>query len=194
MDEYCCNMCERFLPAEEFYISTRKKTIKSGTCKECYKEKEKLKYRKEVEEKGGSFLVNQKPHTFTCSIQKEQTFILMERLGWKINPDGTWWKDGVKTKEGIWLRMKSGTKINRKKELKKIKQEMTIDNLPKMEYVYSTTNPIDFNILNEMMYDYFINKKPMKKVVEGKNISIEKFNYWVLKVYNYFLPEELKYN
>lgn len=192
MDEYCCNMCERFLPVEEFYISTRKKTIKSGTCKECYKEKEKLKYRKEVEEKGGSFLVNQKPHTFTCPIQKEQTFILLERLGWKINPDGSWWKDGVKTKDGIWLRMKNNPKISRRKELKRIKKEMTIDNLPKMEYVYSTTNPIDYDILNEMMYDYFINKKPMTKIVEGKNISVEKFNYWVLKVYDYFLPEELK--
>jgi hypothetical protein len=162
-----CSYCKVNKPREEYGFYTKKtkrNTIIRSRCKECEKVIEGAKYRKRVENKGGSDKCPPKPNRYTDRYQKEQTFEFLILLGWKFNEEkGIWWKEGLKTEDGVFINIpkdvrtrkrtpkpkpfkepkKLGRKLHiaweRKDDIRKLRKEgMTFDELAK---VFSTSNP-----------------------------------------------------
>jgi hypothetical protein len=92
---------------EEFGVYTRNTKQFKPRCKDCERINESKKYRQKIEDRGGSERVPPKPNKYNCRIQKEQTFEFLTLLGWKFNQDkGIWFKDGIKTEDGLFINIK----------------------------------------------------------------------------------------
>jgi len=122
-----CRKCEEYLPIEKFYRNTKSKTLFQD-CKACtlksYRESDKNKRQELLEEQGGALAIRTSPNEYYDEYQKKATFKLMKLMGWSFNEEnGIWWKDGIKTKEGIFInikecnRRKPGAVYKNKKEL-----------------------------------------------------------------------------
>jgi hypothetical protein len=63
----------------------------------CQREKDRLDREEELEMNGGSERVPRKPNEYVDKYQKEQTFMVMQVLGYTYNEEtGIWTKPGVK--------------------------------------------------------------------------------------------------
>jgi len=94
-----CKTCLEKKPRTEYYV---KGTIR-GVCKECEKNRAKQNLLEKRIEQGGSLKVRVFPNNYSDEYQKDMVFSFMERLGWVFNEEnGTWWKDGIKNKDGIF--------------------------------------------------------------------------------------------
>jgi hypothetical protein len=92
-----CKTCSTWKLVDEFHFHSRVTGLRFTECKLCQNEKDKIKYQQELEENGGSNKVFAKPNKYKDKWQKEQTFMVMEALGY-IYDEGTgiWTKPGVK--------------------------------------------------------------------------------------------------
>jgi hypothetical protein len=92
-----CKTCSTWKLVDEFHFHSRVTGLRFTECKLCQNEKDKIKYQQELEEKGGSEKIHTKPNNYKDKWQKEQTFMVMEVLGY-IYDEGTgiWTKPGVK--------------------------------------------------------------------------------------------------
>ena len=83
----------------DFYVN-RHQCI---TCVRVYENKTR---RKRDEERrinnGGSERVPQTPGVFSDEIQEGQVSEFLTLLGWKLNDNGVWSKEGFKTKDKVW--------------------------------------------------------------------------------------------
>lgn len=92
-----CKTCSTWKIQDEFHYHSRVTGVRFNECKLCQNEKDKIKYQQELEENGGSSKVSPKPNVYKDKYQKEQTFMVMEVLGYIYNEDsGIWTKPGVK--------------------------------------------------------------------------------------------------
>lgn len=95
-----CVLCKKYLLKSEF---TKART---SCCYDCFNEKQREKQKRYMLQKGGSDRVNVYPDHYECEIQKGQVFMIMEAFGWEYNKDnGIWFKEGLKTREGVWTKM-----------------------------------------------------------------------------------------
>jgi DNA invertase Pin-like site-specific DNA recombinase len=92
-----CRSCLNWKLVDEFHFHSRVTGSRFTECKECQRESEKIKSQKEIEEKGGSEKIPSKPNQYKDRYQKEQTFMVMEVLGYIYDEgDGIWTKPGIK--------------------------------------------------------------------------------------------------
>lgn len=96
-----CRLCCAEKPSELFYKT-------QGHCKECESARERKRKLDIKIENGGSLKVGTYPNSYFDEYQKENTFNLMERMGWTFNEENNiWWKDGIKDKNGVFIKITS---------------------------------------------------------------------------------------
>lgn len=107
-----CRTCQNWLDKSLFY--NHKSRIKTSykDCKNCINKKEiqksKIQREKYLKETGGSERHRQNPNEWVDEYQKEATHNILKSMGWSFNEEnGIWWKDGIKTKEGIFINVKN---------------------------------------------------------------------------------------
>lgn len=123
-----CPECETYKILSEFYKSNQTgKLFKK--CKACHninvKEASRL-YWDEKRRTIGCERVSVKPNTYLDEVQKEQTFWLMELLGWTYNDNGVWSKEGIKDKDKNWPNLKCKKKNFKTKPIG-VKKEIDIN-------------------------------------------------------------------
>ena len=102
--EKICITCLEVKTVDDYYANRL-------TCKKCCLEKE-YKYRtektyKNLQNNGGSKRVPIKPGKYHDEYQKHYTHEILLAMGWKLNEEnGKWWKDGIKTKDGLFINLK----------------------------------------------------------------------------------------
>lgn len=105
-----CTMCNEMKNITEYYVNRHQ-------CIICVREYE-LRIRTEKNtkykmENGGSERVKQKPGDYTDIYQEAQTKEFLTLLGWELNPNGVWSKEGFKNKDKVWEKpLKKYKKIN----------------------------------------------------------------------------------
>lgn len=108
--EKICVTCNEVRTIDDYYANRL-------TCKKCCLEKE-YKYRtektyKNLHKNGGSLRVPTKPGKFHDEYQKHYTHEILLAMGWKLNEEnGKWWKEGIKTKDGLFINVKKPVKTN----------------------------------------------------------------------------------
>ena len=94
-----CKDCNEIKNMNEFYVNRYQ-------CIVCVREKEAIYRRKESLERkinnGGSERVKQTPGDYADIYQEQQVTEFLTALGWKLNPNGVWSKEGFKTKDKVW--------------------------------------------------------------------------------------------
>lgn len=96
-----CNKCRIDKPVEDYYG-------KFGHCRSCDLEMERTRNLQRKIDNGGSLKVGVKPNVYFDKYQKENTFSLLERMGWEFNEENNiWWKDGIKDKNGVFINITS---------------------------------------------------------------------------------------
>ena len=107
-----CRTCQQFKLKTEYYCynNTGKKSYLD--CRICINKKEVIRSRKDREkelvENGGSLNHRQNPGEWVDDYQKEATYNILKAIGWKLNEDnGIWWKDGIKTNDGVFINIKT---------------------------------------------------------------------------------------
>ena len=99
---------------DDFYHSLRGTPFKN--CKECHVKHYKDKVIENRKDKGGSERVSYYPNTYVDIYQKEQTFWLMELLGWTYNDNGVWSKEGFKDANKKWNIFKETVPAKKKRK------------------------------------------------------------------------------
>jgi len=94
-----CTMCNEMKNITEYYVNRHQ-------CIICVREYE-LRIRTEKNtkykmENGGSERVKQKPGDYTDIYQEQQVTEFLTALGWKLNTNGVWSKEGFKNKDKVW--------------------------------------------------------------------------------------------
>jgi hypothetical protein len=92
-----CKSCTEWKLVDDFHYHSRVTGVRFNICKICQREQDKIKYDQEIEENGGSSKIPRKPNEYKDKYQKEQTFMVMEVLGYTYYEDkGIWLKPGTK--------------------------------------------------------------------------------------------------
>jgi hypothetical protein len=92
-----CKTCNEWKLLDDFYFHSRVTGVRFTICKICQKISDKLKQDTELENRGGSIKIKNKPNNYYDKYQKEQTFLVLEVLGYIYYEDkGIWLKPGVK--------------------------------------------------------------------------------------------------
>ena len=100
IDFKTCTKCKELKHIDEYYFHQRSKGIRFAECIECQKEKDRLDHEQYLENNGGHDRILTKPNQYMDEIQRNQTFQVMELLGYTFDEElGTWFKEGVKTLE-----------------------------------------------------------------------------------------------
>jgi hypothetical protein len=113
-----CKNCNKVKLLNEYHTySAHNKKHHFLTCKTCVNLKENLRTKRNrlkfLKDNGGSNYHLQKPNEYIDDYQRDATFNLMKRFGWTFNEEnGIWWKEGIKTEEGVFINV---TKRKRKK-------------------------------------------------------------------------------
>lgn len=94
-----CRTCQEYIHIDDYYHHGESKKTTYLDCRKCCNKREADKRRKErqeaIENGGGSEMVSSKPNTYKDIYQKEQTFMVMQVLGYTYQ-DGVWLKPGTK--------------------------------------------------------------------------------------------------
>jgi hypothetical protein len=92
-----CKTCSTWKLQDQFHFHSKVTGVRFTSCKECQKETDRIKYNQELEDNGGSNIISSKPNQYKDKHQKEQTFMVMEVLGYIYYEDkGIWLKPGTK--------------------------------------------------------------------------------------------------
>ena len=116
-----CKTCQEYKELDKFYKQSRTKKVFLD-CKSCMNkadyQKYKLKREKQLVENGGSLSHYEQPNKWIDEYQREATHNILKALGWSFNENNAiWWKDGIKTEDGVFINLKCKSpldKINRK--------------------------------------------------------------------------------
>jgi hypothetical protein len=109
-----CKNCDQYKLLTDYYVN---KNIKGYAtwCKVCHnthtRQKQTEYYQNKYKNNGGSERVLAKPNNYTDEYQKEQTFCIMEIMGWNYNENGVWSKEGIKDKDNNWTNVKKVEKV-----------------------------------------------------------------------------------
>ena len=122
-----CRTCQEWKLKTEYHSYSKSGKKSFLDCKICLNAKEVVRSRKEREEflkeNGGSDLHKVNPGEWIDEYQKEATYNILKAIGWKLNKDnGIWWKDGIKTSDGVFINIKK----------RKRKKKLIFDNYPEL--------------------------------------------------------------
>jgi DNA-binding transcriptional regulator YiaG len=122
-----CRKCKEYKHRNEYYKNPKYKS-NFLDCKPCtlktYRESDRIKREQVLQEQGGALAIRTNPNEYFDDYQKESTFKLMKLMGWSFNEEnGIWFKEGIKTKEGIFINLKEG-KLRRRGEVYTNKKEL----------------------------------------------------------------------
>ena len=122
-----CRKCSQYKSLDEYYKNPRGRGLFLD-CKPCtletYRESDRIKRQKVLEEQGGALAIRTNPNEYMDEYQKEATFNLMKLMGWSFNEEtGIWWKEGIKTKDGIFINIKE-SKLRRRGEIYTNKKDL----------------------------------------------------------------------
>lgn len=115
-----CKGCNTYKLIEtEYYLygpNRRPQTV-CKICHNAYSKQRSNEYHQErYKNNGGSLEIIPKPNCYKDIYQKEQTFWLMNLLGWTFDEElGIWWKDGIKDKFNNWVNVKKKVKPEKPK-------------------------------------------------------------------------------
>ena len=104
---------------------------------------------KEIQKTQGGYDYFKEPNEYTNDIQKKAVFDIMLSMDWKFNEtNGVWWKEGIKTSEGVFLNIK--TYLSKEPKKKRIKTTLLIARMKlmrDMKYSYDEiANYYDLNV------------------------------------------------
>lgn len=103
-----CPSCKKDLPMSSYYI---KSYVKGRYCKTCLRINYDKKRYEHIMSNGGSERISTQPNTYADEYQKVQTYYVLETLGWVFHEDtGIWSKEGVKSKDNVWVGIDTQTK------------------------------------------------------------------------------------
>lgn len=113
-----CKGCNTYLLIEGNFYTWGKLNRPQTLCKLCHNKKSRQRTREYFENKrinnGGSERIKNRPNTYQDIYQKEQTFWIMNLLGWTFDEElGVWWKEGIKDKFKQWDKIKRKEKLKR---------------------------------------------------------------------------------
>ena len=102
--EKTCVTCLVVKTVDDFYKNRL-------VCKKCCTEMEKKSYQdktyQRLDKNGGSLRVPNRCGKFHDEYQKHYTYEILLAMGWKLNEENNkWWKDGIKTKDGLFINVK----------------------------------------------------------------------------------------
>lgn len=112
-----CKTCQEYKELDKFYKQTQtKKTFLD--CKSCMNKAEYKKYKlrraEEIEKNGGSLSHYEQPNKWVDDYQRDATHNILKALGWSFNEkNAIWWKDGIKTEDGVFINIKYKSKLNK---------------------------------------------------------------------------------
>jgi hypothetical protein len=156
-----CDTCKITKTKIDFYHSQRGKAFKN--CKECHVKHYKEKIVDKQKNNGGSERIINKPDTYVDRYQKEQTFWLMELLGWTYNDNGVWSKEGIKDKDKVWTNIKTKPKVKRYINYNGGRKILPVHN--KIDEVIQKYNEgIDFY---ELAYIYGCSHTTIRKIINS---------------------------
>lgn len=121
-----CRTCQKYLELDKYYNHNSRHSKTYLDCKTCINKKEVQMARERriihLKENGGSERHFEKPNQWVDEYQKEATYNILKSIGWKLNEDnGIWWKDGIKTNNGVFIN------ITPKKDLSFVNYPYTIN-------------------------------------------------------------------
>ena len=104
INEKTCITCLEIKTVDDYYKNRH-------VCKKCCTELEKKSYKdktyQRLEQNGGSLRIPNKPGNFHDEYQKHYTHEILLAMGWSLNEENNkWWKDGIKTKDGLFINVK----------------------------------------------------------------------------------------
>jgi hypothetical protein len=107
-----CRTCQQFKFKTEYYSYSKTGKKSFLDCRICVNKKEVDRARKDrieyLEENGGSLYRKENPGEWVDDYQKQATYNILKAIGWKLNEDnGIWWKDGIKTSDGVFINIKT---------------------------------------------------------------------------------------
>ena len=171
-----CIKCNNAKHKEEYYANRTK-------CKECVREEERLKdalernerIKKQVEDGISTKRVPNKPGDFADELQKQSTIQILTAIGWSYNEqNGIFYKLPLKDYTGRWLVLKGDVddKLLKHRKQAKIRDTITKETLPKISITKNRRNntPTDEE-LNQICYEYFIEKKTQSEIAYKYGIS-----------------------
>ena len=139
-DYHKCMVCEEWKEIKTEYYLHKNGRPTSQRCKECQKQMDRQKTATKREENGGSLMIPQRPNKYFDKWQKENTFELMQLLGYLFDEDtGIWYKPGVKeivNGKPVFLKVKKRLHGTPKKITKEIIYQ--IIELKKKNYTYAS--------------------------------------------------------
>lgn len=114
-----CRTCQEYVHKDKFYHHKSRIRTTYLDCKSCINKKEAIRAKKdrekELEKNGGSFQHKVNPGEWIDEYQKKATYNILKSLGWKLNEEnGIWWKEGIKTPDGVFINVKTKGKTNKK--------------------------------------------------------------------------------
>ena len=114
-----CKTCNEIKSLDQYGRYTKYPDTPKPHCKNCERIREGAKYRAKVDKKGGNDRCPPKPNRYADHNQKEQTFEFLLLLGWKFNENkGIWWKEGIKTEDGVFINIKKKVKVPKPKPVR----------------------------------------------------------------------------
>lgn len=160
-DEYkLCTKCDEFKLLSDFYI--HKQTNKHfSICKECQIGSSRVAAKEYWENKrknnGGSEKVRPRPNMYTDQYQKEQTFWVMELMGWTYNDNGVWSKEGIKDKNKVWDKIPEVPKVVKVKKGPRPSAVLDMDKVRELREQGLTFNKIGeiFKVSGTTIIKYF---------------------------------------
>jgi len=92
-----CSVCNEWKTQDQYYYHSKKTGIKFADCIVCHRQKDRDGRQEYLRNNGGADKILTTPNTYMDEYQKEQTFWVMELLGYTYNEEsGIWTKPGVK--------------------------------------------------------------------------------------------------
>jgi hypothetical protein len=120
-----CRTCQEWKLKTNFHSYSKSGKKSFLDCKICLNKKEversRIDRQKYLIENGGSDIHRVNPGEWVDEYQKEATYNILKSIGWKLNEEnGIWFKDGIKTNEGVFINIKP----------RKHKKRLIFDNYP----------------------------------------------------------------
>jgi hypothetical protein len=92
-----CKNCQEWKHIDDYYFHSKVTGVKFTECKICQNIKDRNIRERQLEMNGGSDRVISTPNEYVDKYQKEQTFFVLQLLGYTYNEDnGIWTKSGIK--------------------------------------------------------------------------------------------------
>lgn len=126
-----CTGCKKKKPETDFTFKPSPRAI--TRCDECRSksknyEQNKRERLKELEDTMGGLDFYKEPNTYTNEIQKKAVFDIMLSIGWHFNEETQiWYKEGIKTPQGVFINLKTYLLKNKGQFKVKITDKMVED-------------------------------------------------------------------